>query len=116
MIILHLMNNKVRSSSFDEYKKKVAQQYTEEWEYWKNVYNGKRISCKEGDDVLYAQRRDIILRLVDDFADNRMLKIIDVGCGTGVLGKCLLERGHSVVGIDISDKMVEVAQKAAEGA
>jgi 2-polyprenyl-3-methyl-5-hydroxy-6-metoxy-1,4-benzoquinol methylase len=37
--------------------------------------------------------------------------IVDVPCGTGRLAETLLEQGHHVVGVDISDAMLNVAQR-----
>ena len=35
---------------------------------------------------------------------------MDAGCGTGVLSRMLDERGAEVVGVDISEKLIEVAK------
>ena len=39
------------------------------------------------------------------------LRVLDAGCGTGALSRMLDERGAEVVGVDISDKLIEVAKK-----
>ena len=39
------------------------------------------------------------------------LRILDVGCGTGAMGLILSEMGHDVVGIDLSENMMEVGRK-----
>ena len=36
-------------------------------------------------------------------------RILDAGCGTGVLSRMLDKRGAEVVGVDISEKLIEVA-------
>ena len=41
--------------------------------------------------------------------DLRGARILDAGCGTGVLSRMLDERGAEVVGVDISEKLIEVA-------
>ncbi|WP_433186238.1 class I SAM-dependent methyltransferase [Actinoallomurus sp. CA-150999] len=41
------------------------------------------------------------------------LRILDVGCGTGFLSLLLAEAGHAVVGLDLSEPMLEVARRAA---
>ena len=42
--------------------------------------------------------------------DLKGARILDAGCGTGVLSRMLDERGAEVVGVDISDKLIEVAK------
>lgn len=37
--------------------------------------------------------------------------VLDVGCGAGVKSKYLISKGLKVVGIDLSEKMIEIAQK-----
>lgn len=44
----------------------------------------------------------------NDFSGKRVL---DYGCGIGQIGKLVKERGADVVGVDISDKLLEVAGK-----
>ena len=43
--------------------------------------------------------------------DLRGARILDAGCGTGVLSRMLDEKGAEVVGVDISEKLIEVAKK-----
>ena len=42
--------------------------------------------------------------------DLRGTRILDAGCGTGVLSRMLDERGAEVVGVDISEKLIEGAK------
>ena len=49
----------------------------------------------------------IIEKLPKDLKGTR---ILDAGCGTGVLSRMLDERGAEVVGVDISDKLIDVAK------
>jgi len=37
--------------------------------------------------------------------------ILDVGCGSGIKAKYFIERGFRVAGIDLSEKMIEIAQR-----
>ena len=46
-----------------------------------------------------------------DFAgDVAGLKVLDAGCGTGYLSRQLHERGAIAIGIDFSEKMIEIAR------
>lgn len=38
-------------------------------------------------------------------------RILDIGCGEGLLCKLLMEKGNEVIGIDISDNAVELAKR-----
>ena len=45
------------------------------------------------------------------------LEVLDLGCGTGTLAVALAQRGHRVLGVDLSPEMIAVARaKQAEGA
>lgn len=49
-----------------------------------------------------------------ELMNNRGL-VLDVGCGSGVKSKYLINKGLKVVGIDIAEKMVEIAKKEVTG-
>lgn len=51
--------------------------------------------------------------LFDLFKAKKGMKVLDVGCGTGIFSIKLAKLGCRVVGIDISDKMLEKAKEKA---
>ena len=42
--------------------------------------------------------------------------IVDLGCGSGILARELIEDGYRVLGIDISEAMIDLARKKAPDA
>lgn len=48
------------------------------------------------------------------FPPERSLTILDVGCGTGFLSLLLAEQGHSLVGLDLTEGMLEVLRRQAK--
>ena len=58
-------------------------------------------------------RQKMLLAILDKLPqDLKGTRILDAGCGTGVLSRMLDERGAEVVGVDISDKLVDVAKNS----
>jgi len=68
---------------------------------------GIRATVRKGRD---AMRRTLVDWLPDDL---RGWRILDAGCGSGVLALELMERGADVLGIDLSAQMVAFARQRA---
>ena len=47
---------------------------------------------------------------IDQFAGLRGKRVLDVGCGGGILAESMAHRGAQVLGIDLADKPLKVAQ------
>ena len=56
---------------------------------------------------------EIYLKRINDFALslNKNSSILDMGCGPGINAEIFINHGHSVTGIDISEKMIALAEK-----
>ena len=50
------------------------------------------------------------LALIDDLVESAPRAVLDVGCGTGKASVLLMARGVSVLGIEIDERMAEVAR------
>jgi len=56
---------------------------------------------------------DGYLKRINDFASaiKKNSSVLDIGCGPGINAEIFINHGHSVTGIDFSDKMIALAEK-----
>lgn len=54
---------------------------------------------------------DIGLQIQNPSLPLRAIKIADIGCGGGIFSECLARAGAHVIGIDASEKLIDVARK-----
>lgn len=55
-------------------------------------------------------RPDYPAALVDDLVTGAPRQVLDVGCGTGKVARLLVERGLDVLGVEVDERMAEVAR------
>lgn len=60
-----------------------------------------------------VERRAWLALLESQFPAQHSLDILDIGCGTGFLSLMLAELGHRVVGLDLSEGMLDVHRREA---
>jgi ubiquinone/menaquinone biosynthesis C-methylase UbiE len=63
--------------------------------------------------VNYENECDALEKIFSKYSCKKPSTILDVGCGTGSHTVILSKRGYSVTGIDMSDRMIELAKSKA---
>jgi ubiquinone/menaquinone biosynthesis C-methylase UbiE len=82
--------------------------------YWSGRAGGFDQGASHG--VLNEMQHQAWLHLLREVAGPPPLSVLDVGCGTGFLALRMAELGHTAVGIDLSEEMLAIARRKAEGA
>ncbi|TQD27263.1 class I SAM-dependent methyltransferase [Methanolobus vulcani] len=75
--------------------------------YYKENYDGSLKNCYSYSHIV---RKNHIMRMID-FNQGR---ILDIGCGPGVITYSLLLQGHEVWGVDVSESMIKEASERIE--
>lgn len=92
-----------------EHKKAVAEHFSKQAKFWRVVYHHDQGKTGTFIENHMMSRRAVVLRFLDEYAKNRSMRIMDVGCGSGGVMQEVLKRGHKVVGVDISEEMLKEA-------
>lgn len=81
----------------------VQKSELEKWEsdYYKKTFKGYRLRSRE----------QKFLELFDSLQLKKGAKVLELGYGAGVTSKKILERGCTLVGVDISEPLAEIARK-----
>jgi predicted TPR repeat methyltransferase/lipoprotein NlpI len=61
--------------------------------------------------VLNYQVPTLMLRMINEHTRREKLKILDAGCGTGLMGEVLQPFASHLVGVDLSAKMIDKARE-----
>ena len=69
--------------------------------YYDLLYNDKN----------YKKEVDYINKIIKTNFNDKKIRILDIGCGTGLHANLLSSYGHEVVGIDLSEEMINLANK-----
>jgi 2-polyprenyl-3-methyl-5-hydroxy-6-metoxy-1,4-benzoquinol methylase len=75
-------------------------------EYWDHIYTGRKFTNWH-----MAHRRQLVIDAVRRLSNGLPLKVLDLGCGTGVLTRDLVQMGHSVAALDCSQNMVRTLMR-----
>ena len=74
------------------------------YQKWAALYD------KDNDDLLGTVSQPTAVQIFQEYVKDKKLKILDVGCGTGLVGQELEKSGFiNFDGIDISQEMIDIA-------
>ena len=74
------------------------------YQKWASLYD------KDNDDLLGTVSQPTAVQIFQEYVQDKTLKVVDVGCGTGLVGKELKKNGFiNFDGIDISQEMIDIA-------
>ncbi len=79
--------------------------------YWGELYDGKDAYRRT-----YVQRKDAALEIVDRLALPPHSRILEIGCGPGIITRALAQRGYRVTAVDFVFDMVQAAVGLTTGA
>jgi|TARA_B110000261_G_scaffold54729_1_gene64526 SAM-dependent methyltransferase len=102
---LDLSKSKNEDNLLGVYKSQNEDELIGAYKDWALLYD------KDNDDVLGTVSQPNSVKIFHEYLKDSKLKIIDVGCGTGLVGLELKNLGFSNFdGIDLSQEMIDVAQ------
>jgi len=76
--------------------------------YWKEIYASSGLYGE-----IYRNRHDAVLDWVDSLNHPSGTRVLEIGCGAGLMSIALAQRGFHVYAIDSVETMVEQARKLA---
>ena len=92
----------------DKEKRAVAEYFDAESSYWDGLYQGDDVFA-----VIHQQRRSIALQYFDELSLPKAARILEVGCGAGLLTADLARRGYTIEALDRVKTMVDLSRRNA---
>lgn len=90
--------------SHQDHQQRVNSHFDSEASYWAEIYTARSV---EG--AIYQHRKALVLRWIGELALPQGARVLEVGCGAGLMTIELVRRGYVVDGVDSSEAMVERA-------
>ncbi|WP_257346108.1 class I SAM-dependent DNA methyltransferase [Pseudalkalibacillus decolorationis] len=66
------------------------------------------------EDAPYDMWMIFFANAIDQYRDESVKTVLDIGCGTGEISVRLAKRGYNVTGVDLSEEMLTIAKQKAE--
>jgi 2-polyprenyl-3-methyl-5-hydroxy-6-metoxy-1,4-benzoquinol methylase len=78
---------------------------------WANNYNKSVIKSEQEETYPFAGYSKVKYQIIDIVTKKSFANILDMGVGTGEITSPLYNLGYSVTGVDLSEKMIDIAKK-----
>jgi ubiquinone/menaquinone biosynthesis C-methylase UbiE len=99
-----------------DHKRNVAEFFSEKAKYWRLIYDPDAEGLSRYNSHSVNKRKEAVLAALDRFSGGNPIRVLDAGCGPGILLEEIAGRGHKTTGLDHSRDMVAQASRAAETA
>jgi ubiquinone/menaquinone biosynthesis C-methylase UbiE len=86
----------------------VSDYFESDAAYWKTLYSGDRLLP-----TIYQDRHNTALALIQDLKLDTSARILEVGCGAGLLTSALARNGHTVDALDSTMVMLQMTRNGA---
>lgn len=76
---------------------------------WAATYNQDVKKTYVNNDYPFCGYKETLKLITDYVHENKLNTVVEMGIGTGVLSKQLYDKGHFIIGVDFSTKMIDHA-------
>jgi len=97
------------ATPYRQQQEKVNAYFHSQSSYWKDIYRGGSVQG-----AIYRTRLAAVLAWIDELSPGSGARILEIGCGAGMLAVTLARRGLHVNAIDSTEAMIEQARRHAE--
>jgi ubiquinone/menaquinone biosynthesis C-methylase UbiE len=92
-------------------QRRVDEHFAAHARYWKELYEEATLFGR-----IHQLRRELTLRWIAELALPPQARVLELGCGAGVLAVDLAQRGLVVDAVDVNTAMIELARREVETA
>ena len=89
------VENKIRKEIFD---------------LWAKDYNKSVLKSEKEGSYPFAGYSEVKYSIIDIISNTKKAKVLEMGVGTGEITKPLYDLGYEIIGVDLSNKMIEIAK------
>jgi ubiquinone/menaquinone biosynthesis C-methylase UbiE len=110
------MGNEQQADTVDllpagETRRRVNAHFRAQANYWDEIYRSRTVFA-----LIHQRRLAAVLSLVDQLSLRPGSRVLEVGCGAGLIAACLAQRGFMVEAVDSVDAMIRLTRERAEAA